>query len=205
MNKKNIISIIIVLVTLSTSLHSQVVIPEIFIIDAFVTPETPHTFKLSYFTSEEVKTQVIIDEKYTIDVSEEFIEDHSAEIDFTNYSFYEKFVPYQIISEMRNGEFFESEIFELVLPYDEFIETKEGDNPILTILFGVFLYLLPSPNMLLTENDNYFSLTKELPIVTFYSSGYNYPSGNISLEYTHIYESLILLFLLYLPRSPRST
>ncbi len=191
MNKKNIISIIIVLVTLSTSLHSQVVVPEIFIIDAFVTPETPHTLKLSYFTSEEVKTQVIIDEKYTIDVSEEFIEDHSAEIDFTNYSFYEKFVPYQIISEMRNGELFESEIFELVLPYDEFIETKEGDNPISTILFGVFLYLLPSPNMLLTENDNYFSLTKELPIVTFYSSGYNYPSGNISLEYTHIYESSI--------------
>jgi hypothetical protein len=194
MKKKNIISMIISLLYLSNSLFSQSDSPEVFIIDAFVTPETPHIFKLSYFTSEEVKAKIIIDEKYTFSVSEEFVEDHSTEIDFTKYKFAEKFVPYQILSERKNGEQFESEIFELVLPYDEFIETKEGENPVSTILLGMFFYLLPSPNVLMTENDNYFSLTKELPIVTFYSSGYNYPSGNISLEYTHVYENSISNF-----------
>ena len=56
---------------------------EIFIIDAYVTPEKPHTFKLSYFSSEAIKSKVIIDDKYKIDVSNNLIEDHSVEVDFS--------------------------------------------------------------------------------------------------------------------------
>lgn len=168
---------------------------EIFIIDAFVTPEKPHTFKLSYFSSESIKSKVLINNKYTIDVSENYLEDHAVEIDFTKYKFENKFVPYQILYEKENGAKLKSEVFELVLPYDEFIETKEGNNPISTILFGMALYLLPSPSLMFTEEESYFSLTKEFPLVTFYSSGYNYPSGNISVEYSHIYESSINNFL----------
>jgi len=83
----------------------------------------------------------------------------------------------------------------LVLPYEEYIETKEGVDPISTILIGFLLYLLPSPNIILIDSDNFFSLTKEIPITTFYSSGYSNPSGNISLEYTHIYESSLNNYL----------
>lgn len=188
MNTKIAFISIILFFIFSGTLLSQSDSVEIFIIDAFVTPEKPHTFKLSFFSSEETKTKIKIDEKYMINISDEYLEDHSTEIDFSNYKFDKKFVPYKIISERMNGEVIESESFEIVLPYEEFIETREGGDPISTILFGIFLYLIPSPNMVLTEDDNYFSLTKEIPIVTFYSSGYNYPSGNISLEYTHIYE-----------------
>lgn len=180
---------------LNNSLIAQNEEVEIFIIDAFVTPEKPHTFKLSYFSSESVKSKVVIDNNYEINVSEELLEDHSVEVDFSKYNFEEKFVPYQIIYEKENGTKLKSEVFELILPYDEFIETKEGSNPISTILFGMALYFLPSPSVMIVEKENYFSLTKELPIVTFYSSGYNYPSGNISLEYSHIYESSINNFL----------
>ena len=168
---------------------------ELFIIDAFVTPEKPHTLNLSFFTSEDVKTKIEIDGKYLIDVSDTFATDHNANLDFMSYTFSSKFIPYKIFSELKSGKIHESEIFELVLPYEEFIETKEGAEPISTILFGVFLYLVPSPNLILVEEENYFSLTKELPIITFYSSGYNYPSGNISLEYTHIYEKNIKNYL----------
>jgi len=189
MIKKSNYILILIFLTISSSLFSQSDSLEIFIIDAYVTPESPHIFKLSFFTSEEVKSKINIDEKYLTNISDDFVEDHLAEIDFTKYKFDKKFVPYKIISERGNGEIIESEIFELILPYEEFIETKEGGNPVSTILFGMLLYLIPSPNMILTNNDNYFSLTKEFPIITFYSSGYNYPSGNISLEYTHIYES----------------
>jgi len=164
---------------------------EIFIIDAFVTPEKPHTFELSFFTSDEVKTEIVIDDEYKSIISDDYLEDHTAKIDFTEFKFSDKFIPYKIVCEKKNGEITESEIFELILPYEEFIETKEGADPISTILFGMLLYVLPSPNMILTESDEYFSLTKDLPIITFYSSGYNYPSGSISLEYTHIYESEI--------------
>jgi hypothetical protein len=168
---------------------------EIFIIDAFVTPEKPHTFNLSFFTSEEVKAKLNIDEKYFIDISDEYLEDHATEVDFTEYEFEKKFVPFNIICEKRNGELVKSEIYEIVLPYEEFIETKEGENPISTILIGLTLYLLPSPNLFIVDKENYFSLTKELPLITFYSSGYNYPQGNISLEYTHIYNDGINNYL----------
>lgn len=193
---KNIFSLLIIFLISTLSLNfAQGDKPEIFIIDAYVTPETPHTFKLSFFTSEELKTKIVINDDRTFNISKDYLEDHSIDIDFSSFVFKKKFVPYQIISENKNGDTFKSEIFELVLPYDEFIETKEGSNPILTILFGFMLYLLPSPNAFLTDEHNYFSLTKELPIVTFYSSGYNYPSGNISLEYTHVYEASVKNFL----------
>lgn len=164
---------------------------EIFIIDGFVTPEKPHTFKLSFYTSFPVKTKIFIDEKYEFQISNEFLEDHKIEIDFSTYKFTKKNVPYKIISENESGEKFISEDFEAILPYDEFIFTKSGSNPVSTILLGLLLYALPSTNLAIIDKENYFSLTKEIPLITFYGSGYNYPSGNIGFEYTHIYKSNI--------------
>lgn len=195
MKQLKITFILIIIIMMPQTSYMQSDSLEIFIIDAFVTPEKPHTFNLSFFTSEEVKAKLDVDSKYTTTISEEYLEDHNAMIDFTNYKFSKKFVPFNIICERMNGDLIKSETYEIVLPYEEFIETKEGDNPISTILIGLALYLLPSPNLFIVDEENYFSLTKELPIITFYSSGYNYPQGNISLEYTHVYESSINNYL----------
>ncbi|PID57295.1 MAG: hypothetical protein CR986_09190 [Ignavibacteriae bacterium] len=185
---KKLFLIIIFQLLITNYFYSQTDSVEVFIIGAYVTPEKPHTFHLSFFTSKNVKTKIKIDEKYITNVSNEFTEDHSAAIDFTNFNFKDKFVSYQIISTNEKGEKFESEVFEIVLPYEEFIETKEGTNPIFTILTGMLLYFLPSPNYVFYEGQKIFSLTKEIPVITFYSSGYNYPSGHISLEYSHFYK-----------------
>ena len=168
---------------------------DIFIINSFVTPEVPHTFNLSFFTSEAVKASIKIDDKNEIIISDKYLEDHSAQIDFTNYKFTKSEVPYIITVENENGIKTVSEINEIILPYDEFIETKEGSNPVTTLLFGIGLWLLPSPNLVIYQNENYFGITKEIPIVTFYSSGYAKPSANISLEYSHIYNAPISDFL----------
>jgi hypothetical protein len=168
---------------------------EIYIIDSYVTPEIPHTFNLSFYTSEAVKAKVLIDEKYKIDISTDFKEDHSMAIDFTNYHFSKKDIPFQIIVEDKRGNIIKGEENELTLPYDEFVETKEGHNPITTLVKGILLYLLPAPNLVIYNDEKYFGLTKEISLVTFYSSGYNYPTGNISLEYSHIYNSPIKDFL----------
>ncbi|MCB9247319.1 MAG: hypothetical protein H6613_01615 [Ignavibacteriales bacterium] len=171
---------------------------EINILDAYVTPEKPHTFKLNFFSYSPIKTKVKINDKYEFEVSKDFLEDHAIEIDFSNYKFDKKNIPYKIISEDENGNTFVSEEYEIILPYDEFIFTKEGSNPISTVLFGLLLYFIPSPNLVIMEKENYFSLTKEIPIITFYGSGYNYPSGSVSLEYTHIYNNLPVSNLLRL-------
>ena len=162
---------------------------EVYIIDAYVTPETPHTFKLSFFTSEPVNAVVTIDNQYTHTVSDELTEDHAADVDFSEYKFSSKFISYNIEMVNSLGEKTVSEDFELILPYEEFIETKEGEDPISTILFGLFLYFLPAPSFIVDGDDFTFSLTKEFPLITFYSSGYTNPSGNISIEYTHVYDS----------------
>lgn len=44
---------------------------EIFLIDAYATPELPHTFVLSFFTSEPAVTKVILEKKYEYEVSAE--------------------------------------------------------------------------------------------------------------------------------------
>lgn len=184
-NKKNIFFLLLLGKSIILSQNLDF---ELFIIDAFVAPEKPYTLDINFYTSEKAKCKIEIDNKYTINISKDFVEDHSAKIDFSNFTFSNKYVPYKIISELQNGKIIISETNELVLPYEEFIETKEGSDPVSTILFGMFLYFVPSPSMLFVSGENHFSLTKELPIVTFYSSGYNYPSGNISVEYTHVYE-----------------
>ncbi len=168
---------------------------EIFIIDSYVTPEIPHTFNLSFYTSEPVKAKIIIDEKYKFDISKNYKEDHTAAIDFSKFSFKKKNIKYVLIVENKKGQITKSEVNEIVLPYDEFIETKEGNNPVTTLTKGILLYLLPSPNLVILDGKNYFGITKEFSIITFYSSGYNYPSGNISLEYSHVYNAPIKDFL----------
>ncbi len=191
MKRMNYCSLLLVIFLGTVSIYGQENEFDLYLIDSYVTPEKPYTFILTFFTSEDVKTSLIIDNKYEVEVSNNYISDHAAEIDFTNYSFKSKYVPFLILSRTEAGDTLKSEIFEVVLPYEEFIETKEGSDPISSILFGILLYLIPSPNFIFVESENYFSLTKEFPLITFYSAGYTNASGNVSIEYTHVYESFI--------------
>ena len=53
---------------------------EVYLIDSFVTPEVPHTFMLSFFTSAPAKSKVVIDNSYVYDVSTELSESHKINI-----------------------------------------------------------------------------------------------------------------------------
>ncbi len=184
-------TLVILIIFISPQVHAQENDLELFIIDSFVTPEEPHTFSLNFFTSLPVISKIKINNEFEFNISDEFTEDHSIKIDFSQYKFVNKNIPYVIISQNEEGKIIKSEEFDIILPYDEFIQTKEGSNPISTILLGVFLYSLPSPNLAIIENKSYFSISKEIPIITFYGSGYNYPNGNISFEYSHFYNASI--------------
>ena len=168
---------------------------EIFIIDAFVTPEIPHTFKLTFFTDEKVKSKLVLDQDKTFPVSDKFTEDHSAEIDLSNYEFKQKEVTFYIEVEDTTGNKIISEESSIILPYERFIETKEGSNPIMRLCIGGTLFLLPSVSYVKYEGKNYLGLNKEFPLLTIYSSGYNYPNAIISLEYSHILKAPVKNFL----------
>ena len=160
---------------------------EIDVIDNFVTPEMPHNFVLSFYTSEETKAQVLIDNTYKYTVSDKFNDLHKIRIDISKLEFKEKDVPFVIIVEDSSGNKFTSEKYDFQLPQE--IKIKGESNFLLLCLFGGTVFLLPSPTYVFTGNDKYFSLTKEIPLISISKKGFTYPAGYFSLEYSHIFNA----------------
>ncbi len=162
---------------------------EVFLIDAYATPEPPHKFILSFFTSDSVKSKVVINNKFEFTVSENFNEDHKTEIDLSGFEFDSASVPFYIVVTDKNGKESRSEDFELLLPYNNEMAHREVASPFSQLCIGGVLFLMPSPGLVWENGNSNFSLSKEIPLLTFYGGGYNYPSGYVSLEYSYVFNA----------------
>ncbi len=160
---------------------------EIFLIDAYVKPEPPYIFILTFYTSKACLSDVIIDGKYEFVVSNGLSEAHSAKIDITGLKFLGKNVNFVIVTTDSMGNKFTSEEYEFDLPYEPII--KDGSSLWTLCLFAGSVFLIPSPGYAHTDGGNYFSLTKEIPVISFRSKSRNYPASYIALEYTHIFNA----------------
>lgn len=160
---------------------------EVFLIDAYVKQEPPYIFILSFYTSEVCLSNVIIDNKYEYLVSNGLSEAHSAKIDLTDLKFLERNVVFVIETIDSLGNKTKSEEFEFDLPYEPII--KDGSSIWTLCLFAGSVFLLPMPGYVITANETYYSLTKEIPIVSFRSKRGNYPAGYFSFEYTYIFDA----------------
>lgn len=160
---------------------------EVYIIDSYVTPELPHTFILSFFTSEKAKSKVLIDNKYSYDISDSLTENHKAQIDISNLEFNKETIPFVVIVTDSLGNVSRSDVNNFDLPKE--VKMKSESNFLLLCLFGGTVFLLPSPTMVITKDKNYFSLTKEIPLVSFKKEGFSYPMGYVSVEYSHIFNA----------------
>jgi hypothetical protein len=160
---------------------------EIYLIDAYVKPELPHKFTLSFFTSDLCKSKVIIDDNYEYTVNNEFSDMHKMEIEITDLEFNDKIVNFIIITEDEAGNKNISEIFDFDLPYEP--EIKKGSDFLQVCLFAGAIFLLPYPSLVLQKAESYFSLTKEIPIISFRSKSRRYPAGYLSLEYSYIFDA----------------
>jgi hypothetical protein len=165
---------------------------EIFLIENFVTPEVPHTLIVSFFSSVPVKSKLVIEGKITIQVSSDLTDNHKAEIDLTQYNFDDAYIPFIIESEDSSGRVWQSEQYEFEFPREVKIESES--NFLLLCLFGGAVFGLPSPAYVKWGEENYFSLTKEIPLLFIPSSGYSYPTGYFSIEYSHIFNGPVKNF-----------
>ncbi|NNG26331.1 MAG: hypothetical protein HKM87_02295 [Ignavibacteriaceae bacterium] len=160
---------------------------EVYLIDSYVKPELPHTFYLSYFTSDLCKSKVIIDDNYEYTVSDELSDIHNFEIEITDLEFNSKIVNFVIVYEDEAGNKYMGETFDFDLPYEP--EIKEGSDFLQVCLFAGAIFLLPYPNVVFQSGENFFSLTKEIPLVSFRSKSRRYPAGYLSLEYSYIFDA----------------
>jgi hypothetical protein len=156
---------------------------EVFLIDAYVKQEPPYIFILSFYTSEVCLSNVIIDNKYEYLVSNGLSEAHSAKIDITALKFLDKNVSFVIETIDSSGIKRKSEAFEFDLPYEPII--SEGSSILTLCLFAGSVFVLPMPGSMHYSSIGYYTLTKEIPIISFRSKKGNYPSGYLAIEYTY--------------------
>jgi len=156
---------------------------EVFLIDAYVKQEPPYIFILSFYTSEVCLSNVIIDNKYEYLVSSGLSEAHSAKIDITDLKFLDKNVSFIIETIDSSGKKSKSESFEFDLPYEPII--SEGSSIWTLCLFAGSVFVLPMPGLMDYSSIGYYTLTKEIPIISFRSKKGNYPSGYVATEYTY--------------------
>ena len=159
---------------------------EVYVIDSFIPPDNPTVFNLSFFTSQPARSKVIFDDDIELAISDTLSEEHKIKIDLTKISFKSKMVPYVIYVEDSAGKISSSEKFEFEL--QEEIKMEDESNFLLLCLFGGTVFLIPNPVLVITEDENYFSLTKEIALVTFRGS-FRYPAGYIAAEYSHIFKA----------------
>ena len=160
---------------------------EVELIDAYCTREIPYTFKLSFYTSELCKSKVILENEYEFDVSKELTDFHKIDIDISKLDFKQQVVNFVIVTEDSVGNKFTSETYDFDLPFEPKI--KSGSSLFTLCLFGTAIFLVPYPGYVSDGNQSYFSLTKEIPLISFRSKSLNYPSGYLSLEYTYIFNN----------------
>lgn len=165
---------------------------EVNLIDSYITPETPHKFIISFFTNEKASSKIIIDDKDEFIISDSLAKDHKAEIDVSGLQFTKTNIPFFIVVEDSAGNTFYSERYEVDLPFET--EVKGGSNFLTVCLFGGIIFGLPSPAYVNMQHDNYFSLTKEIPLVFLKTTGLGYPIGYFSAEYSHIFEAPVKNF-----------
>ncbi|NWF88318.1 MAG: hypothetical protein HXY50_02540 [Ignavibacteriaceae bacterium] len=173
-----------ILLTYAVNSYSQEDSIEIYVIDNYVTPEIPHKLILSFFTSEACKSKININGTIDLIISNEKTDNHKIQIDLDKYNLKPKGNYFYIIVEGENGKTFNSDKDEFEIP--EVVTVEGGSNFMTFCLFGGIVFALPSPTYAFTENKSYFGLTKEIPLIFLRSSGYNYPTGYFSIEYSHI-------------------
>ncbi len=190
--RMNVLFFVLALFSISFAQKGDI---EVFLIDSYVTPETPHKFVISFFTSGECSARLVIDQRYEYRISPDPQTDHRAEIDMTSLVFDSLLVPFKVFVSDADSNPSESETYEVALP--EAYEMKDSDGPGLlqVCCFGGVIFGLPNPSVIYYDGEQYWGLGKEIPLLSIYSGNFTYPRHYLSLEYNYIVDAPVNNFL----------
>lgn len=177
---------------------------EVYLIDSFVPPENPDVFVVSFYTSDTCLSSILIDGKHSIKISESYTDNHRSEIDISKYSFTNHKVEFLIKTKDALGNEYRSEEYEFTIPVDKVVQAR--GSSFTSCLLGSVVFLTPSPTLVLANDEKFFGLSKDFPIVAFYSGGYNYPKSYFFGGYSYIFKfnnpNIIRLGYKYLIETP---
>ena len=127
-------------------------------------------------------------DKKIFDVSKKLSENHKIELELNKLNLDTAMFKYVVVAYDRKGNKTRSEVYHVELPKGLII-SEEQDVGIFRICLGGIVFAIPSPAYLWMNNEHHWSISKEIPLFSFYSVGYNYPSGYMGVEYSYIFNS----------------
>lgn len=170
---------------------------EVYLIDNYVKNDKGKIFIVSWMTNIPVKSKIKIQNVGEFVVSDTLTDFHSAKIDLSNYNFSTEENFFIIISELEDGTKITSDEYSFIVPLEKIItqdskETKRSSSYYLyNFLLGTALWLMPSPGLVIEENQTKPAIIKDLPIVSIGSaSAYKtFPYVYLYVGYGHIFDS----------------
>lgn len=157
---------------------------EVFLIDSYVSIEKPYKINISFFTSDSAKSSIILPGLGEIKVSSESSDYHELKMDISEYRADSSLIKYKIKVVDRNNIEFVYDDFEAELP-QTLLKDQAGYDIVSSLCIGSLIFALPSVGIVF-DGEEYVSFSKEIPILSKYDVGYNYPQYYFALEYTHI-------------------
>jgi hypothetical protein len=185
---KVILFTLITAVQINAQTDTTISTMEIFIIDSYITREAPNKFILSFSTSDSANSKLIINDKKILDVSKTLSENHKIELELNKLNLDSAKFNYVVIVCDRKGKETRSEVYHVEFT-QELTISEEHNVGIFNVCLGGIVFAIPSPTYLWINNEHHWSISKEIPLFSFYSVGYNYPSGYFGVEYSYIFDS----------------
>jgi hypothetical protein len=162
---------------------------EIFVIDSYITPEQPYKLILSFFTSDSCTAKIQLSGEHEFVVSSKLNDNHKIEITLDEQLLGTTIIKYFIYAKNKEGFESRSQLYEVEIPGIILIDKDKDLGLIQVCCFGGIIFGLPSPTLVIMNGKNFFGISKEVPIFSFYSGGYNYPFGYIGAEYSYLFNS----------------
>jgi len=190
---------LIFLIIFSTKIVAQIdstdSINEINVIDSFISPETPAKFKLSFFTTDSCKSKLKLMDNSTIDISKSLEVNHKIELELHKLKIDSSKIKYQIIALNKYGIEIISDIYEVELPKKLVISDEQNPGLFKMCCLGGIIFGMPSPSVVSMNKNSYAAISKEIPLISLYSIGYNYPVGYFGIEYSYIFNAQMKNFV----------
>lgn len=160
---------------------------EVFMVESFIPPEDASHFHLAFYTTEQYKSKIVFADGKEAVINDSLSENHKIVLDISKVRVDSGLIKYLFVFTAEDGSTLQSENYDVRVPVEEKqTEQRSGGTEFMSCIYGGIIYLIPVIDYNIFSGSSKFGFSKELPVVSFFSGGFNYPVHYASVEYSHI-------------------